>query len=122
MIRQFTEQDFQLAITPPKNTSTDRQKKCDITFTCWYADGDGKKTWSATGTYVVAAADNPVWDVNTALSDDNTPTLDITDDASDGRRRVITAAGGGFVLTANLQPGDNARADADTGEPGLETE
>jgi len=48
--------------------------------------------------------------------------LDITDDASDGRRRVITAAGGGFVLTADLQPGDNARADADTGEPGLETE
>ena len=44
IVRQFTEQNFQLSVTPPKNTSTDRQKKCDITFTCWYSDGDGKKT------------------------------------------------------------------------------
>ena len=44
IVRQFTEQEFQLSVTPPKNTSTDRQKKCDITFTCWYSDSDGKKT------------------------------------------------------------------------------
>lgn len=59
LIRQFAEQNYQLVVTPPKNTSTDRQKKCDVTFTCWYSDGDGKKTWSAVGTYIVDTADIP---------------------------------------------------------------